>query len=144
MTGKYTIKKSFEFCAAHRLHQLPDEHKCSKVHGHNYIVTVMLGSNNLDKDGFVIDFGKLKSFKEYLDKEWDHVLIVSEEDNELKSCIAVCPSIFKIKYVNYIPSAENMAKDFINKLKELYPQFNFYKVHVEETKNNIATYKEIS
>src|SRR5215468_9371730 len=34
----YTISKFFEFSAAHHLTGLPDDHPCSRVHGHNYVV----------------------------------------------------------------------------------------------------------
>jgi 6-pyruvoyl-tetrahydropterin synthase len=38
----YTISKEFAFSAAHHLNGLPPSHPCSRVHGHNYVVRVVL------------------------------------------------------------------------------------------------------
>ncbi|MFC9585826.1 6-pyruvoyl tetrahydropterin synthase family protein [Streptomyces yangpuensis] len=71
-SGRFTIGKSFDFEAGHRLAGLPPEHKCSRQHGHTYEVEVMLSSSSLQGPGFVSDFGDLSPFKQYLDSELDH------------------------------------------------------------------------
>lgn len=68
----YTISKQFHFSAAHQLNGLPDDHPCSRLHGHNYIVVVVLESDSLDNTSFVVDYGELGVFKRYLDTELDH------------------------------------------------------------------------
>lgn len=68
----YKITKQFEFSASHQLMGLPDDHPCSRLHGHNYIVIIELESAYLDERGFVRDYGDLKIVKEYLDKTHDH------------------------------------------------------------------------
>lgn len=71
-SGRFTISKSFEFSASHRLPLLPKAHKCFRDHGHNYVVTLTLDADQLDKYGFVTDFGDLAPFREYLKDSFDH------------------------------------------------------------------------
>lgn len=68
----YTIKKEFHFSSAHQLSGLPSTHPCSRLHGHNYILTVFLKSNEIDKVGFVQDYRELDIIKKYVDEVLDH------------------------------------------------------------------------
>lgn len=69
----FTISKRFEFCASHRLDHLPPTHQCSRMHGHNYRVEVVIKSPCLDDRGFcAADYGDLDPFKRYLDENLDH------------------------------------------------------------------------
>lgn len=68
----FRISRSFTFAAAHRLHGLPEGHKCARLHGHTYTVTVVLGRDDLVGPGFVTDFGELAAFKQFLDEHLDH------------------------------------------------------------------------
>lgn len=68
----YRIKKEFHFSASHQLKQMPDDHPCARLHGHNYIVVIELSSETLDEFGFVRDYHELKAFKNYLDDTFDH------------------------------------------------------------------------
>ncbi|MFJ9712153.1 6-pyruvoyl trahydropterin synthase family protein [Streptomyces sp. NPDC101234] len=72
LSGNFTIGKTFSFEAGHRLPGLPDEHKCSRQHGHSYEVEVILTASSLGKPGFVTDFGALAPFKEFLNTQLDH------------------------------------------------------------------------
>lgn len=68
----FTIRKQFEFSAAHQLHGLPPDHQCSRLHGHNYCVEVVLSSETLDDTGFVVDYGKLSAVRAMLDELYEH------------------------------------------------------------------------
>lgn len=71
----FTISKRFEFSASHQLLHLTEkrpDHPCARLHGHNYIVEVVLAADVLDADGFVQDFGDLAPVKAYLDEALDH------------------------------------------------------------------------
>jgi 6-pyruvoyltetrahydropterin/6-carboxytetrahydropterin synthase len=68
----FTIKKEFHFSAAHQLHGLPEEHPCSRLHGHNYVLTLFLKSPTTDSVGFVQDYRELDSIKKYIDDTLDH------------------------------------------------------------------------
>jgi len=68
----FRIAKSFTFCAAHQLSGLPTGHKCARMHGHNYIVEVVLAAETLVEPGFVTDFADLAPFGRYLAELVDH------------------------------------------------------------------------
>jgi len=68
----FTITKVFTFEAAHRLTKVPAEHKCRRLHGHHYRVTVELRAADLDECGFVVDFGELRALREEIDARYDH------------------------------------------------------------------------
>ncbi|MDW6057879.1 6-carboxytetrahydropterin synthase [Streptomyces sp. FXJ1.4098] len=70
--GTFTIGKTFDFEAGHRLPGLPPEHKCSRQHGHSYQVEVILTASTLEAPGFVTDFAALAPFKQFLDTQLDH------------------------------------------------------------------------
>ncbi|NCT40509.1 MAG: 6-carboxytetrahydropterin synthase QueD [Alphaproteobacteria bacterium] len=68
----FTISKEYHFSASHVLHGLAEDHPCSRLHGHNYIVEVELQSETLDDTGFVRDYRELDALKHYIDTEIDH------------------------------------------------------------------------
>lgn len=68
----YTIAKTFSFSASHVIGGLPPEHPCSRLHGHNYEVEVILQAAALDNVGFVRDYRELSALKEFLDATVDH------------------------------------------------------------------------
>jgi 6-pyruvoyltetrahydropterin/6-carboxytetrahydropterin synthase len=70
--GTFTIGKTFDFEAGHRLSGLPPGHKCSRQHGHGYEVEVILTASSLQEPGFVTDFGALAPFREFVGTELDH------------------------------------------------------------------------
>jgi 6-pyruvoyltetrahydropterin/6-carboxytetrahydropterin synthase len=66
-----TITKTFHFSASHRLSKLPEGHKCTRLHGHNYTVTIEL-AGDLDDAGMVIDYGELAPFRQWIDDNLGH------------------------------------------------------------------------
>lgn len=68
----YTISKVFEFAASHRLNGLPDEHQCSRLHGHNYKVQLEVSADTLDWRGFVVDYGDLAEFGQWIKHNLEH------------------------------------------------------------------------
>lgn len=68
----YIISKEYHFSASHILKQLPGDHPCARMHGHNYIVTIELASATLDQYGFVRDYNQLDALKTYIDGTLDH------------------------------------------------------------------------
>lgn len=50
-----TIAKRFTFDAAHRLENLPADHKCNRLHGHTYTVELEI-TGPVQANGFVIDY----------------------------------------------------------------------------------------
>jgi 6-pyruvoyltetrahydropterin/6-carboxytetrahydropterin synthase len=68
----YKVSKEHHFSASHQLLQLPGDHPCSRMHGHNYIVEVELQSEALNQYGFVRDYRDMDALKKYIDDEIDH------------------------------------------------------------------------
>lgn len=68
----YEITKRFTFSASHRLDQLPDGHKCQRLHGHNYTVEIRLTAHELDEHGFVVDFAELERAGLWIRATLDH------------------------------------------------------------------------
>jgi len=74
--GRFTIRKSWEINGvSHELRRMPDGHKCRRNHGHNYVVTIELAANNVDRHGMVTDFGELEPFGRYIRTTFDHRLL---------------------------------------------------------------------
>lgn len=66
------IWKDFTFEAAHRLPNLPDDHKCARLHGHSYRVRIHV-EGDLDPElAWVIDFADIASAFEPILDRLDH------------------------------------------------------------------------
>jgi 6-pyruvoyltetrahydropterin/6-carboxytetrahydropterin synthase len=66
------IWKEFTFEAAHLLPNVPDGHKCKRLHGHSYRVRVYV-SGDLDPTlGWVVDFADIREVCEPIRLELDH------------------------------------------------------------------------
>lgn len=120
----FKIQKTMEISASHQLN-LDYDSPCKNLHGHNYIITVYLKANSLNHNGMVIDFTEIKK---RVHDFFDHKHI-----NDL---------------VQYNPTAENMAYQIATSLdvnRTVADQergLHCYRVDVEETKNNIATWED--
>ena len=68
----YRIGKKFSFDASHQLFGLPEGHQCGRLHGHTYTVEVTFVGEELTGEGWIFDFGALKSFGEWLKATFDH------------------------------------------------------------------------
>jgi len=116
----YKISKEFSFSAAHSLFGLPDNHPCSRMHGHNYVVTAHLRTKELNKQGFVRDYNELRIVKDYIDSTLDH--------RNLNDILTPLNS-----------SAENLAKMIYDEFKPLLPEL--YAIEVSETPKTSAIYE---
>lgn len=113
----YYVSKRMEIAGAHQL-TLPYTSKCENLHGHNWIITVHCKSKKLTGYGMIVDFAKVK---EAIHGRLDH-----QNLNELFS---------------FNPTAENMAKWICDEVTELCEYGYCYKVTVQESEGNIATYE---
>lgn len=68
----YIIRKQFHFSASHRLDTMPEDHPCHRLHGHNYVVELVLKAAEVSPNGFVVDYLELRPFKKFLDESLDH------------------------------------------------------------------------
>ncbi len=69
------IYKKFSFDSAHFLPNLPDDHKCKRMHGHTFNVEVHI-SGPIDKHiGWIMDFGDVKDICNPIIKQLDHIVL---------------------------------------------------------------------
>lgn len=70
-----TIFKEFQFEAAHFLPNVPEGHKCGRLHGHSFLVRLELSGDVDQKSGWLIDFADVKAaFKPIYDSLDHHYL----------------------------------------------------------------------
>lgn len=120
------VTKRFKFEAAHRLPTMPEGHKCTRVHGHNFKVDVNL-LGEVKADGMVRDFGEIKEIvNPYIDMV-DHYFL-NEVGEKLGEPLLA------------LPTTENLAIWFYEKIKTHIPEL--YSVVIHETDQNSCEYKE--
>ena len=144
-----TVTRNHSISAAHRLFDYNGT--CERLHGHNYMLEITLGSSKLDKQGMVLDFAKIKSLLlSKLDALWDHRTLLYDQDPLCAQLLAlledgsVCP-------VPFNPTAENMARYLGEELfpsllakaqaDQLTDQLTVERITVYETENNSATWR---
>ena len=117
----YKISKEFHFSASHRLEGLPEEHPCSRLHGHNYIVKIELRNAVLNSVGFVVDYRELDSIKTWIDNTLDHKHL-----NDV---------------LHFNPTAEKMAEYFYDIFKNKLGIWQITAVEISETPKTNARYE---
>lgn len=55
------VFKEFSFEAAHRLPNVPPEHKCYRLHGHSFRVEVHVRGDASEPAGWILDFADIKA-----------------------------------------------------------------------------------
>jgi len=115
----YKISKQFSFSASHVLDLLPESHPCSRLHGHNYLITVHLKSETLNEYGFVKDYKDLKSVKLFIDETLDHRCL-----NEI---------------ISGPPTSENIAHFLYEQFKPMIPEL--FAIEVSETPQTSCIYE---
>ena len=104
----FTISKQFAFCASHVLSGLPDDHPCARLHGHNYVVELVLTAGEVDESGFVVDYRRLDPFKWFLDTSLDHT--------HLNDHLVVPPSAEHLACFLHAWCEANLEADIIDRM----------------------------
>ena len=66
------IYKEFTIEAAHLLPNVPDGHKCKRLHGHSFRIEVHVGGDVDPELGWVMDFAQLKNCFKPVFEQLDH------------------------------------------------------------------------
>lgn len=66
------IFKEFRFEAAHRLPNVPPEHKCARLHGHSFVVQIHVRGVVGERSGWIVDFADIASAWAPLHATLDH------------------------------------------------------------------------
>lgn len=112
------ISCEFRYEAAHWLPYVPEGHQCGRMHGHSYHLTVIV-SGPIRRNGFVMDFAKIKDVVGGLIKQLDHRCL-----NDIRGLEN--------------PTVENQLVWFWDLLTLALP---ITELRLRETANNSATYR---
>ena len=145
---KYISTKTYRQIGPVAYRQWRADSHCNLIHGYSFSMKFYFGTNDLDVRNWAADYGGLKELKKTLEDQFDHTLIVAQDDPEMATfkllqeknmakiivlpalgCEALADQLYK--YVNgvYIPE---MWGD--GEAKRLW----CYKVEVRETQANMA------
>jgi len=114
------IYKEFSFEAAHKLPNVPDGHKCGRLHGHTFYVRVYVKGEVDPTSGWVMDFADIKAIFAPIYDQLDHYYLNDIEGLEN-------------------PTSENLATWIWNKLKPNFPALS--QIEVRETCTSGCIYK---
>ena len=113
------IFKSFTFEAAHSLPRVPPGHKCARLHGHSYTVTIHVSGPVNDLTGWVMDFADISAAVKPLLDQLDHRCLNEVEGLQNSTC-------------------ENLARWIWARLKPALPLLT--KIVIHETSTSGCTY----
>lgn len=137
-------------------HFLKEPLKCSRIHGHNYYVSVEVEAD-IDENHFVVDFIELKQIVQSVVEPLDHYVLVPRFSQNLKimerndSIEVITESkkkyLFPTCDVKFLPleatTSEMLAKYIHSKLKEVFPN-KIITVMIEESKSTTAIFSDKS
>ena len=130
----YRVAREIKFCYGHRL--LNHEGKCRHLHGHNGRAVITLETDQLDAQGMVIDFSRIKQVvSTWIDETLDHRMLLHKDDPVLAYLRRQGEPVY-VMDVN--PTAENIARliyDFAAS-----QGFPVVEVQLWETDNCFASY----
>lgn len=113
------ISKEFRIEAAHRLPNLPEGHKCSRLHGHSFRITLHLEGHIDPHPGWIRDYAEITDlFKPVFDR-LDHSYLNDVQGLEN-------------------PTSENLARWIWREMKTRLPELSA--VQVRETCTTGCTY----
>jgi len=69
------LTKTMAFEAAHWLPTFPEGHKCRRMHGHSFVVDVIVEGEVNEGQGYLMDFGEIKAACQPIEDQLDHRLL---------------------------------------------------------------------
>lgn len=119
----FELQYSTSFSAAHMLNNYPGD--CSRLHGHNWKVTVVVKTAEINELGIGIDLKDLKKItNNYLEK-FDHRFL-----NDIP------------EFKNMNPTSENIARFFYMEMAKLFqPPVYLKKIMISESDKYAVSYQ---
>lgn len=145
---RYTSTKEYhdEFPCAYK--QWRADTHCNLNHGYSFSIKFYFGANELDRRGWVIDYGGLSELKQILKDQFDHKTIIAADDPDLPTyleleksgilkltilpamgCERIADMLYKFVNTVYIP-------DYLGQSEA--ERVWCYRVEVRETQSNMA------
>ncbi len=106
------IFKDFTLESAHRLPNVPEGHKCARLHGHSFQVRIVIEGEPGEQSGWVLDFADIKTAFAPVHQRLDHNFLNDVDGLEN-------------------PTSENLAKWIWAELQPALPQLS--RVEIRET-----------
>lgn len=72
MADLVELEVDLRFEAAHRLPHVPDGHKCARLHGHSFHVTVTVKGAVDERMGWLLDYSDIRAYLEPVRQRLDH------------------------------------------------------------------------
>jgi 6-pyruvoyltetrahydropterin/6-carboxytetrahydropterin synthase len=66
------LQRDYRFEAAHFLPKVPEGHKCARMHGHSYAITIVIEGDVDGERGWVMDFADMDEHVAPLVRSLDH------------------------------------------------------------------------
>jgi len=84
------IFKVFHIEAAHRLPNVPEGHKCARLHGHSFRVEVHVGGEPGAQSGWIMDYADIKAAFAPIFEQLDHRYLneIPGLENPTSECLA--------------------------------------------------------
>lgn len=114
------IYKDFSFDAAHLLPNVPEGHKCGRLHGHTFHVRLTVSGEVGEQTGWIMDFGDIKKAFQPIYDQLDHYYLNDIEGLEN-------------------PTSENLARWIWQRLKPSLPLLS--QIEVKETCSSGCIYR---
>ncbi len=147
MYGVRVTKRRLGFSA---VHFLVSHEKCSRVHGHNYRVTVGV-RGEVDEHGILIDFNRLTEEAAEACRRINHKVIVPMKDPRVETTYTKGEAVIRARGLEYIipesevielpvaaATAEELARYLYTCINERIRDLSF--VEIEETPGSVARY----
>lgn len=83
VTYRYTSTKEYhqDFPCAYR--QWRADTHCNLNHGYSFTLRFFFGANELDRRGWVMDYGGLRELRDILRDQFDHRTLIAQDDPEI-------------------------------------------------------------
>lgn len=145
---RFTSTKEYvdEFPCAYK--QWKADTACNINHGYSFSIKFYFGANELDKRGWVCDYGGLKELKQVLKDQFDHRTLIAFDDPDLElykklekdgilkltilpglGCEMIADQLYR--YVNGVYIPDMLGQGEANRIW-------CYRVEVRETQSNMA------
>jgi len=149
---KTTITKLFpEFPFAHR--QPAHDGHCALLHGHNWSLEFTFACETPEEGtGFVVDFGKLKTLRKWLEDRFDHTLVLNETDpfleyfqEQLEEVRFNCTSPSSVELAKIIPvpdcSCEGLAQWLLVEINKQFFELGGVKADLDCVRRKVQVTK---
>jgi 6-pyruvoyltetrahydropterin/6-carboxytetrahydropterin synthase len=100
------IFKEFTVEAAHRLPNVPPGHKCARLHGHSFHISVHVRGPVDPQTGWVIDFADIKQAFEPIKEKIDHNYLNEVEGLENPTS----ENLARWLWLNLLPALPSLSK----------------------------------